>query len=112
MSLAEWMRFSTRDMKGATLRSAQVQEIDRRLRKYHSYRWSAGLAFTKMKLLGELLDAVHYYLGHKAGSKRGDVVLELGQQVLAVARAKALEHHEAPGMMNDQLLWAQKEILV
>jgi hypothetical protein len=110
MIVADWTTLSNRDMRGATARSDKVKQMDRLLARYHALgAWNDQVALQKLALLGELLDTIHYYLGHKAGSKRGDAVITLGKQVLAVARAKGLEHGALTA--GDQHLWTRQSIL-
>ena len=84
MTVDEWMQLSGQNMGRSTARSERVQQIDAQLQAYHRYSWMTPPI--KLRILGGLMDMIHLYLGKKAGSKRGDAMIALGRQVLALQR--------------------------
>lgn len=86
MSLREWKDLSARNVSVFSVRSGQVARIDHLLTRYHALAWEAKNYTEKIDLLKQMMTQVHAYLGEKAGGKRQDAVLSLGQQITAVIK--------------------------
>lgn len=99
ISYEAWMQISNKDMGKSLIRSDMVKKIDHKLKAFHAIKaFPHDPGFNaKLEKLGEVMDAVHYYLSHKTGSKRSDAVLLMGRQILGYLRKLNTSY---PNMIN------------
>jgi hypothetical protein len=89
MSLKDWKYWTAKNVSAFAIRGGQVAKIDQLLEQYHAITWNVDPTKSypaKIELLKQLMTQVHSYLGEKAGGKRQDAVLLLGEQITAVIK--------------------------
>ena len=117
MSYEEWLTKSSRDETRQRFRSERLRLIDQLLLEYHTESWSTT-PDVKLLLLGQIMDAINRFLRHKPTSKRGDAVLNLGEQVLSVARKQEkfyrtrLQTEKDTNTKYDDTMWIRKDIML
>jgi hypothetical protein len=85
MTVADWKTASSQGVSKLAVRSAATKKIDQLIKQYWDLGWGDAtndMFDLKVEKLVEMLDACHEYLATRAGHKRTDAVVTLGEQAL------------------------------
>jgi len=90
MTAAEWKTASNVGVSKLAIRSSATKKIDQLMQQYWALGWGADSVShqAKIAILSDIMDACHEYLVTRAGNKRSDAVVTLGDQALAAINCR------------------------